>query len=126
MGIVPYNQQFGGCSEFVLIPQDSLLPCATTLEPGKLCSAIHSGLLAYTAVYEKISIRKGETILVLGALNMVGCFVVQLAALLGGHVFLCGMEPLEIQELKDNFQSSFTTIINQNNLKDLADTVLNQ
>lgn len=124
-GIIPYDQQGGGCAEFVVVPQDCVLPYATSLDPAKLCTVLCGGLLAYTAVHKKMRVRKGDTVLVLGPTSVVGCLVVQLVALLGGYTLLYGLDGAETKQLTDHFESTFTTLLNDcTDRKTLGDLVL--
>ena len=78
--------KWGTFAEYIVIPE-SYLALSPPSIPAEEAGAIPlTGLTAYQSLYEAGRLRKGQTVLILGASGGVGSFAIQLAAARGAHI----------------------------------------
>eukprot|EP00667_Euglena_gracilis_P017089 EG_transcript_17955 len=81
------RRQYGGFAEFALTTAITAVPIPDGVSFAQAAAIPCSGWTAYLALYQKLKVRRGQTILVTGASGGVGCFAIQLAKLSGLKVF---------------------------------------
>ena len=84
--------QEGTYAELVSVPVSSVAPKPPSLSFEEAAAIPLAGLTAYQAVYDKLALQPGETLLVLGASGGVGSFAVQLGAIVGAQVIAVASE----------------------------------
>lgn len=78
---------FGGCAEYICVPEDLLVSVPDALSSAEAVAAILNGLTAYHALHDVAKIKAGESILITSAAGGVGTMAVQLAKLAGLKVY---------------------------------------
>ena len=76
----------GTFAEYALAPADRLYPLPSGCDPVETAAALHSGLAAVIALYEKACLEPGEIIFVRGGSGNVGAAVTQIAAACAARV----------------------------------------
>jgi NADPH:quinone reductase-like Zn-dependent oxidoreductase len=84
--------QEGTYAELVSVPVSSVAPKPPSLSFEEAAAIPLAGLTAYQAVYDKLALQPGETLLILGASGGVGSFAVQLGAIVGAEVIAVASE----------------------------------
>ncbi|GAA1709763.1 zinc-binding dehydrogenase [Fodinicola feengrottensis] len=77
------GQRGGAFAELTAVDSDHLVALPDGLENAVAATLGVAGLAAWDALARRAALRKGETVLVLGASGAVGAFAVQIARLLG-------------------------------------------
>lgn len=79
----------GGMAEYVVVPATNLVPAAEEVVPlsdTQLAAVPISFITAWQMLVDKAAVRRGETVLVLGAGSGVGVAAIQIAKLFGARV----------------------------------------
>jgi NADPH:quinone reductase-like Zn-dependent oxidoreductase len=76
---------YGAFAERALVAGDSTIPLAADIDPALATAFGIAGLAAWLGLEWRAELRKGETVLVLGASGVVGQIAVQAARLLGAQ-----------------------------------------
>lgn len=84
-GLLPY----GGLSEFVAVPATSVFPKPPTMPDEVAASFMMAFGTSYHALKDRAALKKGETLVVLGAAGGVGSAAVVLGKLMGAKVIAC-------------------------------------
>jgi NADPH:quinone reductase-like Zn-dependent oxidoreductase len=79
--------QYGGYTEFALLPADRVVPVPEGVEPVQAAATTTGYLTAYMLVHEEASVKPGDVVLVHGAAGGTGSAVVEIAALAGARVY---------------------------------------
>jgi 2-desacetyl-2-hydroxyethyl bacteriochlorophyllide A dehydrogenase len=69
----------GGWATYALLSEKDLLPINADVDPAEVETLVVNGITAWQMLHRKANIKKGQTILVLGANGGVGTVLVQLA-----------------------------------------------
>lgn len=79
--------QKGTYAEYISLPECYLSLKPKSLSFEKAAGVPLAGLTAYQAIFDRAQVKKGETVLVVGASGGVGSFAVQFAKIAGAKVF---------------------------------------
>lgn len=108
----------GHYAQAVAVPADLVAPAPSSLDARHAAALPVNGLTAYQAIYERLQIQSGETLLITGAAGGTGTFAVQLAAQVGAHVLVTArsqnhpyLQQLGATELIDYAQTDVTQAI---------------
>lgn len=78
----------GTCAELIAIPEENLFPKPARLSWEEAAAFPLAALTAWRALFSKGELRRGDTVVVLGAGSGVSTFAVQLAAQVGARVLV--------------------------------------
>jgi 2-desacetyl-2-hydroxyethyl bacteriochlorophyllide A dehydrogenase len=76
----------GGWATYALLPEEDLLFITTEVDPAEAETLVVNGITAWQMLHRKAKIKKGQTILVLGANGGVGSILIQLALHAGVNI----------------------------------------
>jgi NADPH2:quinone reductase len=92
-----------GCmAERVAVPESAVVPFAVDVDPALAAALGIAGLAGWLPLVWRAPLRRGETVLVLGATGTVGVVAVQAAKLLGaGRVVAAGRDEGELERARE-------------------------
>src|SRR4051794_39625181 len=88
-------QPYGSMAERTLVPADAVLEVAEGVEDAVAAALGNTGMAAWLALEWRAQLKRGETVLVLGACGAVGAIAVQAAKLLGAERVVAADRPQE-------------------------------
>jgi NADPH:quinone reductase-like Zn-dependent oxidoreductase len=92
---------YGSMAQRTLVPEDSLLDVADGVEDAVAAALGNTGMAAWLALEWRGEVKRGDTVLVLGACGAVGSIAVQVAKLLGAGRVVAADRPQErLQSLR--------------------------
>jgi len=93
---------YGSMCERTLVPEEALLEMADGVEDVVAAALGNTGLAAWLALTWRAELRRGETVLVLGATGAVGTIALQAARLLGaGRVIAAAIADERLARLRE-------------------------
>lgn len=113
-----YQSGIGHYAQAVAVPAALVAPAPSSLDALHAAALPVNGLTAYQAIYDRLQIQPGETLLITGAAGGTGTFAVQLAAQVGAQVLVTArsqnhpyLQQLGATELIDYAQTDVTQAI---------------
>jgi NADPH:quinone reductase-like Zn-dependent oxidoreductase len=91
----------GGYAEYLRVPARNLLKIPDNISFEDAAGAALSLLTAYRMLIKRGGLKKGETVLVIGASGGVSIFAIQLAKLFGATVYATTSSKFKMDKLKD-------------------------
>ena len=95
------ESRLGGCCELVRVPAEYMIPIPDGLDDVEAASLPVAYGTALRMMVTRGAVRKGETVLVLGATGGVGTACVQLAHAAGCEVIACGGAEWKMRRLRE-------------------------
>jgi NADPH:quinone reductase-like Zn-dependent oxidoreductase len=113
-----YQSGLGHYAQAVAVPAALVASAPSSLDALHAAALPVNGLTAYQAIYDRLQIQPGETLLISGAAGGTGTFAVQLAAQVGAQVLVTArsknhpyLQQLGATELIDYAQTDVTQAI---------------
>lgn len=113
-----YQVGIGHYASAVAVPADLVAPAPSLLDALHAAALPVNGLTAYQAIFDRLQIQPGETLLITGAAGGTGMFAVQLAAQRGARVMVTArsehhsyLQQLGASELIDYTQTDFVEAV---------------
>lgn len=121
IGFVPH----GGFAEYVAAPAKNIFPKPPQMNANIAASFLMAYGTSYHALKDRAKLKKGETLVVLGASGGVGLAAVELGKQLGAHVIACAStdEKLELCKIHG---ADDTINYTRENLKEKIKTLTNE
>jgi NADPH2:quinone reductase len=102
---------YGAMAERTLVPEDELLDVAEGVDDHVAAALGNSGLAAWIALEWRAELKRGETVLVLGATGAMGSVAVQAAKLLGaGRVVAAARGGERLERMRDRGADSLVDL----------------
>jgi len=83
----------GGAADHAIVDRDWLVPVPAALDPSAAASLLLDYLTAYYALFDRGSLKAGETLLVLAATSGIGSAAIDLGVQAGAHVIAAASTP---------------------------------
>lgn len=94
------HRRWGGFASYAIAPADALLPLPDTLSFDEGACLFGGAITAYHALITRADVKRGESVLVLGATGSTGLAAVSLAKRLGATVIAVGRTEAKLEVTK--------------------------
>lgn len=111
----------GGYAEFAIARTDCVHPIPESLDFDAAVALAHAAQTAYFALYDRLQLRTGESLLVTGASGVVGAACIELAAAMGART-IAGVRSQEAAEFARAFGAGAVVDLARDNLRDALRT----